>query len=107
MGLRQKFRGQPIGSELLEPKVVLGGSRGARHFEPSLKGAPRRLTTTFSWEPPSLDLVRAAAARLGMPFQVYVKSAAVRQACADLTSSDEAIAAMRERAGASRCAGAS
>jgi hypothetical protein len=60
----------------------------------------RRQMTTFSWESSSLQVVKAAAARLGVPYQIYVKSAAVRQAYADLAVIDEAVAAMREREGA-------
>ena len=59
----------------------------------------REERSTIRWPGRQLAVIRAAAARMGVPYQVYIKMAAMRQALADLTLSEEAIVEARGHLG--------
>jgi predicted DNA binding CopG/RHH family protein len=59
----------------------------------------REERSTIRWPGRQLAVIRVAAARMGAPYQVYIKMAAMRQALADLTLSEKAIVEARRQLG--------
>jgi predicted DNA binding CopG/RHH family protein len=59
----------------------------------------REERSTIRWPGRQLAVIRAAAARMGVPYQVYIKMAAMRQALADLTLSEQAMVEARRQLG--------
>ncbi len=48
------------------------------------------MRVNMRWRKAQVDVVKRAAARYGMPYQTYVKQAALRQAVRDLKDADDA-----------------
>jgi len=49
-------------------------------------------TVTLRWAKPQIDVVKSAAAIMGVPYQTYLKQVAFKQAVADIEQSKRALA---------------
>ncbi|MBM3267611.1 MAG: hypothetical protein FJZ01_08185 [Candidatus Sericytochromatia bacterium] len=64
----------------------------ADQFERAIATAERQLEearVSFRWRPDSLDVVKRAAAKVGVPYQTYMKVVTYQRALADLSEPPE------------------
>ena len=63
------------------------GPEDAKRFERAIaiaEGQVEEARVSFRWRPDSLDVVKQAAAKVGVPYQTYMKVVTYQRALADL-----------------------
>jgi hypothetical protein len=78
---------QVLGRTQLEPEEQAEAERQLAALEEA-PDAP--VSTALRWRKPQLDLVRRAARLAGVPYQAYLKQAAIKCAIEDLRAAREA-----------------
>jgi hypothetical protein len=77
-----------------EPLVEVVGDDVAEKWERLIEEAEqdiRAARVSLRWLKPQVDVIKQAAAKLGIPYQTYIKHAAFRQALVDLKAGEVAI----------------
>jgi hypothetical protein len=77
-----------------EPRVEVVGDDVAENWERLIEEAERDIRAarvSRRWLKPPVEVIKQAAATLGIPYQTYIKQTAVRQALVDLKAGEVAV----------------